>query len=74
MVNETPTLSHFEGQIRDTIYKAIRSYKSSKQQGVCLKTLELDVRIDNISLKDRFEWDINDDTASPEDFAYSLVK
>lgn len=36
--------------------------------------LELDVKTDNICLKDRFEWDINDYNNSPEDFAYELAK
>ena len=30
--------------------------------------------MDNIFLKDRFEWDINDPENSPEDFAYSLAE
>ena len=38
----------------------------------CVKTLELDIRVDNISLKDRFEWDINDQNNVPEDFAVLL--
>ncbi len=66
MVTENPSLSHFEVQIRDTIRKAITGYRPTKsQQGSCIKTLELDVRIDSICLKDRFDWDINDDTTNP---------
>jgi SWI/SNF-related matrix-associated actin-dependent regulator of chromatin subfamily B protein 1 len=34
----------------------------------------LDIKVDNICLKDRFEWDINDPENSPEDFAYSLAE
>lgn len=68
-------MTHFEAQIRDTIRKAISSYRESKHQGgSCLKVLELDVKVENVCLKDRFEWDINDETNNPEDFAYLLVK
>lgn len=75
MVTENPSLSHFEGHIRDTIRKAIASYRASRVQcSSCIRTLELDVRIDSICLKDRFDWDINDEGANPEDFAYQLVK
>ena len=31
-----------------------------------IKIIELDIRIDNLCLKDKFEWDINDPTNSPE--------
>lgn len=34
--------------------------------------IEIDIRIDNIQFKDRFEWDINDPLNSPEVFAHSL--
>jgi hypothetical protein len=70
-------LTNFEAQIVDTIKKAISSYKppaplnstlKSSQltiKGPCLKVLELDIKIDNICLKDRFEWDINDESNNP---------
>lgn len=38
----------------------------------CIKTLEVDVRIENIGFKDRFEWDINDPQNSPEEFSILL--
>ena len=38
----------------------------------CIKTIELDVRIDNICLRDRFEWDISEPENSPEDFGELL--
>ncbi len=75
MVTENPTLAHFQNQISDTIKKAIASNKEVKKPiGPCLKILELDVKVDNICLKDRFEWDINDYNNSPEDFAYQLAE
>jgi hypothetical protein len=66
MITENPSLSHFEGHIRDTIRKAISSYRISKSQPIsCIRTLELDVRVDSVCLKDRFDWDINDEAANP---------
>jgi len=38
----------------------------------CIKIIEIDVRVDNVSLRDKFEWDINDPQNSPEDFAVLL--
>lgn len=38
----------------------------------CIRTIEIDVRIDNICLKDRFEWDISEIDNSPEDFSELL--
>ena len=75
IVTENQSLVHFEGQIRETIRKAISSYRNPKsQQASCIRTLELDVKIDSICLKDRFDWDINDESAIPEDFAYHLAQ
>lgn len=34
-----------------------------------IKTIELDLRIDNIQIKDQFEWDMNEPQNSPEEFA-----
>ena len=39
-----------------------------------LRIIELDIRIDNIVLKDRFEWDINDPNNIPEVFAWNLCE
>jgi len=39
-----------------------------------LRVIELDIRIDNIYLKDRFEWDINDSNNNPEMFAWNLCE
>lgn len=36
--------------------------------------IEIDVRIDNIQLKDRIEWDINDISNNPDKFAYNLAE
>lgn len=43
------------------------------QTSELLKIIELDIRIDNICLRDRFEWDINDSNNNPEEFAYILA-
>ena len=45
----------------------IANYKQYvPQTSELLKVIELDIRIDNICLKDRFEWDINDPKNNPE--------
>jgi SWI/SNF-related matrix-associated actin-dependent regulator of chromatin subfamily B protein 1 len=36
--------------------------------------LELDIQYDNVILKDRFEWDINEPLNSPEEFAWDLCE
>lgn len=35
--------------------------------------IELDIQIDGIVLKDRFEWDITEDSNSPVEFAQAMV-
>ena len=47
----------------------IQSMKAARQvqlQQEMIKIIELDIRIENICLKDRFEWDINDPHNNPE--------
>lgn len=38
-----------------------------------VRTIEIDVRIDNVCLKDCFEWDVSNSENSPEDFALALT-
>ena len=40
--------------------------------GELLKVIQVNVRNGNIVLRDQFEWDINNQHNSPEDFAESL--
>lgn len=55
------------------IKRHITNFKPSlEKKEVSLKVIEIDIRIDNIWLQDRFEWDINDSSNSPEDFAYAM--
>ena len=54
---------------RSTLKRYIANYKPYvPQTSELLKVIELDIRIDNICLKDRFEWDINDPKNNPEVF------
>ena len=39
-----------------------------------LKTIDLDLRIDNVQYKDQFEWDMNNTDNCPEDFIQITVK
>ena len=41
-------------------------------EGEAIRVIKLNVRINNIIIRDQFEWDINDPRNSPEDFAESL--
>ena len=66
LISENTLLGPFENQIIETIKKAISHHRTHKPKPEeCLKILELDIKIDNICLKDRFEWDINDPDSSP---------
>lgn len=38
----------------------------------CLRVIEIDIQMDNINFKDRFEWDINEKLNVPEEFAADL--
>jgi len=38
-----------------------------------IRVIELDIRVENICLKDRFEWDINDPNNVPEVVNSKLV-
>ena len=71
LVAEENNLStNFENEITNLIKRAL-----ANSEGVdyvkeeCIRTLEIDVRIDNICLRDKFEWDISEQENSPEDFA-----
>lgn len=55
--------------LNSTLKRYIANYKPYvPQTSELLKVIELDIRIDNICLKDRFEWDINDPKNNPEVF------
>jgi SWI/SNF-related matrix-associated actin-dependent regulator of chromatin subfamily B protein 1 len=63
----------FEHEISNAIKKSVSVHKKYVPQAPeLIKVIELDVRIDNLCLKDKFEWDINDTTNNPEDFALKL--
>lgn len=75
LIEENPQLLMFEQSISDTIKKAVaahRIYASNPKESI--KVLELDVQYDNVALKDRFEWDINEPLNSPEEFAWELCQ
>lgn len=75
LVAENSLLVPFETQIVDTIKKAISHHRAHRPKvEECIKIFELDIKVDNICLKDRFEWDVNDPGNSPEDFALSLAE
>ena len=64
----------FESEIAQAIRAAVQNRVNTfSVTGENIRTIELDVRIDNICLKDNFEWDISNNENSPEDFAIALV-
>ncbi len=53
--------------------KQINQYKKyERKDGEVIKTIKLDIRIDDIVLNDQFEWDINNPDNSPDAFAISM--
>ena len=52
---------------KSTIKKALAAHKKYVPQTTeLIKIIELDIRVDNLCLKDKFEWDINDPSNDPE--------
>lgn len=53
--------------------KQINLYrKFERVEGEIIRTIKLDIRIDDIVLTDQFEWDINNPDNNPDAFALSL--
>ena len=59
-----------EHEIIFSIKKQIQNYKSDKidhiDQKECIKSIEIDVRVEDVHYRDKFEWDILDSTLVPE--------
>jgi len=66
--------SSFEYEISSEIKKSIDAYRryQAPMNTEMIRVIELDVRIENVLLKDRFEWDINNPDNIPEEFALHL--
>mmetsp|Transcript_33667 Transcript_33667/g.51986 ORF Transcript_33667/g.51986 Transcript_33667/m.51986 type:complete len:123 (+) Transcript_33667:437-805(+) len=63
----------FEPEIQSQMKKQVSAFRQYKQMdGELVRVISLNVRIGNIILRDKFEWDINNPSNSPEDFAESL--
>jgi SWI/SNF-related matrix-associated actin-dependent regulator of chromatin subfamily B protein 1 len=70
--NQLPSL--IEQEMHTQIKKQVQLFRPYYPRGnEMLKTIELDLRIDNIQIKDQFEWDMNEPQNSPEEFADTLV-
>jgi len=64
---------YFENEIISLIQKAVFAHrKYVPTQPELIKVIELDLRVENVCIKDRFEWDINDPNNVPEEFAIQL--
>lgn len=65
-----------EEEIAQTIRKQLFSARSQykPQTSDSLKLIQLDLKCDNLHLRDHFFWDILDSENSPEDFAIALAR
>eukprot|EP01016_Furgasonia_blochmanni_P040451 TRINITY_DN5165_c0_g1_i8.p1 TRINITY_DN5165_c0_g1~~TRINITY_DN5165_c0_g1_i8.p1 ORF type:complete len:337 (-),score=31.12 TRINITY_DN5165_c0_g1_i8:236-1246(-) len=73
LAEENNLPSSFEHEIAFAIKRAVQNHRVYvPTTPEMIRVIELDVRIDNVTLKDRFEWDINDPNNNPEDFAITL--
>lgn len=80
--NELPQF--MEHEIAFAIKKQILSSKQDKIEIIdskeCIKTIDIDIRIQDVHYKDKFQWDILDQTQVPEvrlfiqQFAYILCE
>ena len=53
--------------------KQVNQYKKfDKFEGEIIKTIKIDIRIDDIVVTDQFEWDINNPSNNPEAFSKTL--
>jgi SWI/SNF-related matrix-associated actin-dependent regulator of chromatin subfamily B protein 1 len=73
LVEDNSLPSSFESEIINQMNKQINQYtKFDKIEGEIVKIIKLDLRIGDMVVTDQFEWDINNPSNSPEDFAHSL--
>ncbi|OMJ87465.1 hypothetical protein SteCoe_10796 [Stentor coeruleus] len=64
---------NFVKEITRTVEQKLSRYEKYHPGNYeCLQVLEIEVRVDNLVLRDRFIWDINNVDNSPEAFAQSL--
>lgn len=62
----------FETEIINQMNKQINQYmKFEKIEGEIIRTIKLDIRIEDLVLTDQFDWDINNPANLPEEFAKS---
>ena len=55
--------------------KQIRQFEKFRRPNhEVIRTIKIDVRVENVVLTDKFEWDINNPSGSPEEFALELVE
>ena len=75
LVSEENSLTpNFEAEIAAAIRQQItaRQHLNFNANTENIRVIEIDVRIDNVCMKDHFEWDISNPDNCPEDFAILL--
>lgn len=71
--NQLPSL--MEQEISNQIKKQVQLFRFYQPKGnEMLKTIDLDIRVDNVQFKDQFEWDMNNPNNCPEDFIRKTVE
>mmetsp|Transcript_30152 Transcript_30152/g.53427 ORF Transcript_30152/g.53427 Transcript_30152/m.53427 type:complete len:275 (+) Transcript_30152:563-1387(+) len=70
MVEDLSLPKEFSSEISASIEQRVSRHETYKPTATeCLKALSIEIRVDNILLRDHFLWDINDPKADPEGFA-----
>jgi SWI/SNF-related matrix-associated actin-dependent regulator of chromatin subfamily B protein 1 len=70
LVEDLSLPKEFTPEISASIEQRVSRHEPYKPAPTeCLKDLVIDIRVDNIWLRDRFLWDINDPSNDPEGFA-----
>ena len=70
VIEENDLDQNFEREITTSIQRAITTHKPYQiRSKEMLRVIELDIRVGDLCLKDRFQWDIAQQDNSPEEFA-----
>ncbi|KAL4449871.1 hypothetical protein ABPG74_014990 [Tetrahymena malaccensis] len=73
LAKENRLSPNIEQEVVNVIRRALQNYRFyDPKERELIRTIELNILIENVQLKDRFEWDINDFTNSPEQFAFNM--
>ncbi len=70
VVIENNLNQYFEHEIANTVKRQLLNYKPYvNDMGENIQSIDIDVRLDNVNIRDRIEWDIGDCTNDPHQYA-----